>query len=471
MSAKDNHRPAPGRRGIVAWIARFLKEERAAVSPILVLSLVPIVGALGMGAEASNWWLTQRAVQNAADTAAMSASWNGNGLSGPAGTGSATSYDTTNCSTSPGAFDCEAVGAAAQAGFVNGQGNVVVYPQYLTSGCPTGTGTTCYKVTVTKTLPYYLLGLVLKGGGGSQNVQAIAYSGLENSPTAADCLFSPYAPAGTTAVAVSGTPKANLAGCDVQVNTGNVSCNGNGLQADAIFAGGTITSAGSPCGGVQKPNDANTVTDPYAALDSNIPADTCSNYNGTSIGPTTVFGSTFTSCGPLTLTGNVTVASNTTFYIYNGNLVIPDKDTFASGSSNSLTLVFTGSSTTAGHTVSFGGNKSGLNIAAPTDSSNVWHGVAIYQDPRTNTTDANNTNDISLSGNSIFLFTGVIYSPYGNDTFTGTISPDGLKCFIWVFNTLTIKGTANLFQNSQSQCGSAGVTQVFSDTSVHMLVG
>ncbi len=169
---------------------RFQRENAGNVHVIMTLALVPIIGALGLAAEGANWWLTQRGAQNAADTAVMSAS--GNGGTSAAGSGSASSYRTTGCSTTPGAFDCEAVGAAARAGFVNGSGNAVVYPQYLTNAttpaCPNAL-TACYKVSVIRTLPVYLLGLALNGQS-TQNVQAVAYAAMINNKTAPDCLFA-----------------------------------------------------------------------------------------------------------------------------------------------------------------------------------------------------------------------------------------------------------------------------------------
>src|ERR1700683_2921983 len=135
-------------------ILNYAGDRKGAVSPILILALVPIIGTMGMALEASNWWLMQRSLQNAADTAAMAANWNGGTTA--AGSGSVTSYSTAGCSTNPGYFDCEAVGAAAQAGFTNGSNNVVVYPQYRAT-CPIGSGA-CWQVTVTKQVPLYLLG-------------------------------------------------------------------------------------------------------------------------------------------------------------------------------------------------------------------------------------------------------------------------------------------------------------------------
>jgi hypothetical protein len=81
---------------------------------------------------------------------------------------------------------------------------------------------------------------------------------------------------------------------------------------------------------------------------------------------------------------------------------------------------------------------------------------------------------VSAAGNSPTMnFTGVVYQPNAQDSFSGAIDKgtNGLSCFVWVFDTMLINGTASIFQGTQSQCGQAGVTQVFSDTAVHRLVG
>jgi len=41
------------------------------------LLIVPLVGALGIGFEVSNWYMTGRNMQNAADAAALAAATNG----------------------------------------------------------------------------------------------------------------------------------------------------------------------------------------------------------------------------------------------------------------------------------------------------------------------------------------------------------------------------------------------------------
>ena len=507
-------RPASGP---LRWLARYLGDRRGAVSPILVLALAPIIGAMGVGLETTNWWTLHRSLQNAADSAALAASWNGGTTAACSGAGNCTSssYSTTNCATYPAYFDCEAVGAAANAGFTNGSNGVVVYPQYLTSNCP-GTLSACYKVTVRTQVKLYLLSLLT--GGSSQSIQAVAYSGLEASPTTADCLFALGSGVASSATVFTsnGAPGANLNGCDIQVGEAGTSvdatCNGHDLLADASF---TTGSSDSNCGNTQVEN-ATGPSDPYATLVSNIPSDPCNpsgglptgvsiaypqeatglpnisnaggtvTWGGTPSG-TVTWGSTKTFCGDVQLMGDVTVNSNTTIVIYNGQLDM-NGHTFQTGDGYGNTVVFTGSNTfsyqqtttsekgvvttttitvTPTHAWS---NNGTIDVDAPTAAENsTWSGIAVYQDPGV-------TSGVSIDaagGSPTMDFTGVIYQPNANDTFSGAINKSeyGFSCFVWVVDQMTINGAASIFQGAQSQCSQAGVTQVYSDTAVHRLVG
>ena len=59
------------------WLRRFLSERGANVSALMALMLLPIIAALGMGGEGASYFLSQRAMQNAADAAVIAAATNG----------------------------------------------------------------------------------------------------------------------------------------------------------------------------------------------------------------------------------------------------------------------------------------------------------------------------------------------------------------------------------------------------------
>src|ERR1700720_2886104 len=108
----------------VANLVRRLRgDERGAVSVVMGVLMIPLVGALGIGFEVSNWYLKTRGMQNAADAAALAAATNGGAN-----------------------YDVEAKAVAAQYGFVNGANNITVAASNAAS-CPSG-GNTCYSVTI-----------------------------------------------------------------------------------------------------------------------------------------------------------------------------------------------------------------------------------------------------------------------------------------------------------------------------------
>src|SRR5258707_12635278 len=90
------------------------KDQRGTVSIIMGLLIVPLVGALGIGFEVSNWYMTGRGMQNAADAAALAAATNGGAN-----------------------YDVEAKAVAAQYGFVDGASNITVAASN-TATCPGG---------------------------------------------------------------------------------------------------------------------------------------------------------------------------------------------------------------------------------------------------------------------------------------------------------------------------------------------
>src|SRR4051812_39909072 len=91
---------------------RLRTDERGTVAVIMGVVLIPLVGALGIGFEVSNWYMITRGMQNAADAAALAAATNGGSN-----------------------YDVEANAVAAQYGFVNGANDITVTASN-TAPCP-----------------------------------------------------------------------------------------------------------------------------------------------------------------------------------------------------------------------------------------------------------------------------------------------------------------------------------------------
>jgi Flp pilus assembly protein TadG len=54
------------------FLRNFLRCRRGSAAFATVIALVPLIGAVGLGAEAGSWYITKQHAQNAADAAASS---------------------------------------------------------------------------------------------------------------------------------------------------------------------------------------------------------------------------------------------------------------------------------------------------------------------------------------------------------------------------------------------------------------
>jgi Flp pilus assembly protein TadG len=421
---------------------RFLRDRAGNVAIISALCLPIVLGAFGIGAEAASWIASKRALQNAADAAAVAAA--------------------TNAGSS---YADEAKGVAAQYGFKDGTNNVTVTASNSAT-CPAGAGTgPCYSVTVSYATPLLLAQVVGYGGdttlSGSPAKIISATAVAVQGPTQRDyCLVALAKSGADPALTTDGAPNADLSGCNIASNTG-ATCNGHNLQAD----NGDAHTQNNGCG-IQQHSNMGTVDDQYAAMASAIPStDPCPsrypsrNYatkpvkkgdpplpaentpSGTLSG-----GGVQTICGDFVPSGDLTITQDTTIVIRNGSL---DANGYTIQTTNGAhaTFVFAGGAANpngAGytHTVTGGGT---LDIQAP--ESGDWKGMTLYQDPAL-TSGVN----IAAAGNSpTWNMTGAVYFPRANVTLSGAVnkSANGKSCFIMVADTVRINGTGSILAHGQ----------------------
>jgi Flp pilus assembly protein TadG len=411
----------------------FFQDESGASAIIIGLTLPALIGGMGLAVEVSYWQLHHRAMQNAADAAAIAAA--------------------TNAGAN---YANEARAVAARYGFSDGVGNVTVLASNpaTAAGCPSN----CYTVTVSDQVPLFLSEVVGYKGNATVNGQRV--STISASSVAATATSYPYcilalASSGAQGITSNGAPKANLNGCNVMSNT-SATCNGHNLNAAFGDAHGTDSGCG-----IRQNSNVPAVNDPYSGLASNIPADNCGGSypqepskkkdpplpaSNQWFGSYS-FGSPHVVCGDQQLTGDTTL-NNTVLVIENGQLDTNGYTLQGSG----LTVIFSGSNNASyQHTPTGGGT---LDIAAPT--SGTWSGVAIYQNPSLTT-----NVDISAAGNSpTWNITGLVYLPHSSVTLSGAVSKSskGATCFDLVMDNLTINGTGSIFAND-TQCAAAGLTQ------------
>src|SRR5258705_1168480 len=224
---------------------RLREDQRGTVSVIMGFLIIPLVGALGIGFEVSNWYMNGRGMQNAADAAALAAATNGGAN-----------------------YDVEAKAVAAQYGFVDGANNITVTASN-TATCPGG-GNTCYGVAISGAVPLLVSQVVgyqgdtTLNGAAAKRLNAVAVARPTITPQ--DIGMLALATSGAAqAIRTNGAPTANMNGCNVMSNTA-AQCNGSNLGANLGLAHGTSNGCGTkPISGV------NTVTDPYANRASLIP--------------------------------------------------------------------------------------------------------------------------------------------------------------------------------------------------------
>src|SRR5260370_10729780 len=223
---------------------RLRKDQRGTVSVIMGLLIVPLVGALGIGFEVSNWYMLGRGMQNAADAAALAAATNGGAN-----------------------YDVEARAVAAQYGFVDGANNTTVTASN-TATCPGG-GNTCYGVTISGAVPLLVSQVV--GYQGDTTLNGAAAKQLNSvavaKPTVQPQDLCMLALAGTGAaqgIRTNGSPTSNMNGCNVMSNT-SAQCNGSNLNAGLGLAAGTSNGCG-----VTPMSKVGVVADPYKDQHSKI---------------------------------------------------------------------------------------------------------------------------------------------------------------------------------------------------------
>jgi Flp pilus assembly protein TadG len=435
---------------IAKQLRRLRADERGTVAVIMGVLIIPLVGALGIGFEVSNWYMTTRGMQNAADAAALAAATNGGSN-----------------------YNVEARAVAALYGFVDGTNNISIAVSN-TAACPAG-GNTCYSVTISGFTPLLLSQIV--GFRGDTNLNGTLEKQLSSAAVAKPtvrpqdvCMLALATSGAAQGIRTNGAPTADMNGCNVMSNTA-AQCNGSNLGAGLGLAHGTSSGCG-----VTPVSNVPIVTDPYTSFASNIPPLSSSGCGGSypqesrhgnsySVASSNqVSGSLNLSagnnfkCGDQMLTANTVIntppGSPAVLVIENGQLDL-NGFSLTTSSGSAVTLVFSGGSGSYTHapTDNTNGNTGLLDITAPT--SGPWSGVAIYQDPS-----LTSGLDVSAAGNSpTWNISGLVYMPHASVTLKGAIDKGiaGKSCVVLVADNFTISGTAGILKTDIGQCAQAGL--------------
>jgi len=429
-------------------IRHFLRSRRGNIAAMTALLLVPLVTIMGVATQAGSWFLVERALQNAADSAVIAAATNG----GNGGTD----------------YVAEAKSVASSYGFTDGTGTVAVtVPAPATyAGVNSCATSTCYNVKISMVQPLYLLQLIgytgnaTVGGNRGQQIVAGALATLKtiNAPFCLSALGGGGSGKKGDAITANGVPASSIA-CNIQ-SAGNANCNG----ANGLTTGWSDAVGSDDCG--TKQHTVSSVTDPYASLASNIPPNPCgSTYPTVPVkksDPALPASNMWTSsslpanpiCGDYQLQHDVALSTGGTLVIENGSLDLNGHTLSTTGTAG-LTIILTGTSSSSySHVIESTSGGGTLNISSQT--SGTWSGMAIYQDPNVA------MQNLTYAGNSpSWDISGIIYMPKTNLTASGSVlqATNGHACFTLVVNTIVVNGTGDLFyQNPQSECPLQGVT-------------
>ena len=438
-------------RGVGSQLRRIRADQRGAVSVLMGFLMIPLVGALGIGFEVSNWYLTTRGMQNAADTAAIAAATNGGAN-----------------------YAVEAKAVAAVYGFVDGVNTISIVVTNA-AACPDGANN-CYGVTISGDLPLYLSQIVgyrgntTLNGAPAQQLGATAVAEPGSQPQNL-CLLALASSGVAQGIRTNGAPVANMNGCNVMSNTA-AQCNGSNLGAGYGFAHG----ASNNCG-VRPVSNIPVVADPYAYLAANIPPLTnqcpggypqeTHHGNSYSVASTNQLSGTLSlsggnnfKCGDQMLTSNTVIntpiGTPAVLIVENGQLDLHGFS-LTTSTGSAVTVVFSGTNGSYSHAPADNTNGSGgkLDLAAPT--SGPWSGVAMYQDPS-----LTSGVDVYAAGNSpAWNISGLVYMPHATVTMKGAVdkaSNGGKSCFVMVADNFQISGTAGILTTDIGQCAQAGLT-------------
>ncbi len=420
-----------------AFLDSFRRDRGGNIAMITAFALPVMVGSLGLGAEVTSWYNGRRALQSAADSAAIAAASNASA-----------------------GFAAEAKAVAAKYGYRHGENGVTVTAEENVA-CPGG-GANCFRVSIAKTQPLLMAQIVGFDGDATfqgrpaKRIQASARAIKAPSPRDY-CILALATSGAHDGIRANGNPNADLTGCKVVSNT-NANCNGHSLKADYADAHETSDNCGR-----RNTSNVPVVSDPYASLRNNIPANPCAanayrwipghNRDPELAASNKLQGSEMRTliqiCGDAQLGGDTTISGgDTVLVIYGGRLDVRSH-TLRTASGSKLTIVFSGPEVTNKPHIPTGIGM--FDIQAP--KSGPWKGVAIYQDPL-----LTSGVDLTEAGNSpAWRITGLVYMPHASVTFSGIVNKAsyGDSCFGMVVDNLRVNGTAEIL--AHGECPRAGL--------------
>ena len=422
-----DHKNMPISSKPTGWMKRFRKDERGTIIIIFALSLPVVLGVVGLAVDVTNWYLSKREAQTAADAAALA--------------GAYAYYQTNSQSTALSAAE----NAATQNLFTSGTVQTVTPSIPPSSGDYAG-DTSAVEVVISEIQNSYFASLIFSE---TTTVRARAVAASVQFP-GEHCVIS-LDETMDRGININGNSLVNL-GCGVASNS---------TSDEAVYAGGSSQLNASPVSAVGQVEGEDHISgdiknwqlpaiDPYGpqGRDLQVPTFGGCDLNGGNINmtsgnlaPSTPNGIFVICARSLSLKGNHDLEAG--IYIFDGaNLKI---NASANVTGDNVTLIFTGSGSDYGEIDINGGatiELSATNYDTTGAFGSNFQGILFYQDQ--NAPVQFNAN--KFNGSSTTTFEGAIYFPNQEIEFSGNNS-SGSECLQIIANAVSFSGNAQLGNN------------------------
>ncbi|WP_119302135.1 pilus assembly protein TadG-related protein [Dongia deserti] len=435
-------------------LQRLRREEDGATALMTALAMIVLVGFVGLGTEVGLWYAERRAMQTAADAAAMGGAFEiyKSGKEAP---------------------DEEIASAAKEDSKRNGFEDTVNNVAVLVARPPTAgkytSRDTAVEAVVTKQRKS-LLGSFFIGDSVNIKVRSVATVQIVRPY----CLLA-LAPEGQSALFFGGTSNVLLKNCGINVNSNHKDSALTATGASVVGAtfadivGGLNTNGAAQLDIEDITEGADAVDDPYAHLD--IPDyDTVCDYSNVKVKPNkteTLTPGTY--CGGIEVQSNGTANFAAGNYVIIGGLLVQGTATFGAGNYiivgddfdvragavvttdtvNGVTFFLTGNGNDYA-TVNING---GATVSVSAATSGTYQGIAFFQDRNA----PNGGSGNNFNGGSKLNITGALYFPNQLVTYNGGNTTNGSCTRVVAFN-ISITGEAGL----NTECGHGfGTTQIY----------
>lgn len=382
---------------------RFLKDESGQALVMSILFMTLLLGFMALAVDVGILFRARRAVQSAADAAAVAA---------------AMDYKLNGTNKLTRATN-GGVAAATANGYTNGAGGVVVTITPLNTGLYSWCAG-CMQATVKAPNPTFFMSLF---NYNSIDVGARAVAGPAKTGGWENCVILL---GGTGADFDSiGAATVNLTNCGMidDSNSSNAFTSTGAITVSAKsigIVGGTSIGGGSSI----SPTPTTGITPSGDPLNLSAPSTAgCSgalSYTGAST--QTINAGCYNG---LSSAGSVTLHLNPGLYVFNGPVSLGGSSTITG---SNVALFFNNTFTVAGAVT--------MDLSAPT--SGAWNGILLFESP-------SDTNTVSLKGAAASNLTGIVYMPSAKLDMTGAASMNLYLAF--VVKQLQSTGAINLTLN------------------------